>query len=105
MSKRLNPVREKEFQSSVVELAKLGGWLIYHTYRSTKSPAGFPDLVLVRERVLYRELKLDHTYPSEAQKGWLAALEGAGADVAVWRPRDWPDIERELLRPTAGDSR
>jgi hypothetical protein len=34
---------------------------------------------------------------SEDQAAWLLALGLAGAEVHVWRPSDWPEIE-ELLR-------
>ena len=35
---------EKGFQAAVVELARLRGWLVYHTYDSRRSAKGFPDL-------------------------------------------------------------
>ena len=49
---------EKAFQSDVMRVAKMLGWLCYHTFDSRRSASGFPDLVLVRERVLFRELKV-----------------------------------------------
>ena len=41
----------------VVDLARTLGWRVYHTYDSRRSQPGFPDLVLVRERILFLELK------------------------------------------------
>ncbi len=54
--------------------------------------AGWPDLVLVHDhRILFRELKSDRGVLSVEQQDWLHALERAGADVDVWRPKDWTD--------------
>lgn len=82
------------------------GWLGYHTHRSDRSPAGFPDLCLVRrERLIFAELKTDATAskPTAEQVTWLDALalvamQGATAspEVYLWRPRDWPDVQRIL---------
>lgn len=59
---------------------------------------GFPDLVIVGRRVLYRELKRMGEHPTAAQMGWLTRLEDAGQDVELWRPADLRSgrIEREL---------
>jgi hypothetical protein len=51
---------------------------------------GFPDLVIVGlDQVVYRELKTDRGRPAAEQDVWVAALAAAGADIAIWRPRDW----------------
>lgn len=89
---------EAELDDAVRQLAELYGWMRYHTYRSTRSPAGFPDLVLVRERILYRELKRDDGKLTVEQQRWGAALMAAGGDFAVWRPRDLDAIASELAR-------
>lgn len=91
---------EKEFQAAVVQLARLQGWLCYHTYDSRRSEPGFPDLVLVRDRVLFWELKGTNGKLSPAQVIWLDKLEAAGAEVDVWWPKDWKRIERVLSRRT-----
>jgi hypothetical protein len=90
---------EKAFQSDVIREAKRAGWKVYHTFDSRKSTKGFPDLVLAKDRVLYRELKTNTGETTVEQEGWLEVLKRAGADAGVWRPRDWPAIERELSRP------
>lgn len=80
---------ENEWMEQVRDLAKLYGWLGYHTHRSDRSDAGFPDLVLVKgERVVYVELKAEKGRLSPDQKKWLRALVAAGQETAVWRPSD-----------------
>ena len=61
---------------------------------------GWPDLVLVRDRVLYVELKSATGRLSEDQSEWLLALEKAHVEVHVWRPEQWTDgtIESVLRR-------
>lgn len=90
---------EKQFQEHVVALAHRLGWLVYHTFDSRRSAPGFPDLVLVRERTLFRELKSATGVVSPQQKVWLQALRSGGSDAAVWKPADLMSgvIERELV--------
>lgn len=118
------PESEKQLERAIVELAKLNGWLIYHTRDSRGSVAGFPDLTLVRGiRLLFIELKTEKGKVSKAQQEWLDVLgavaeEAAGRaedidgewgtgngercqthiEVHVFRPGDWPEIERVLRR-------
>ena len=87
---------EKQFQSHLVNFAKMRGWLVYHTYDSRRSEPGFPDLVLVRERVLFRELKTDKGRVTTAQKAWAESLEQTGSDYKLWRPSMMTDIYKEL---------
>jgi hypothetical protein len=80
---------EEQLLASVIELA---GWLkllSYHTRDSRRSAPGFPDLVLVGSRVLFRELKSSKGKVTEDQYRWIEALDAAGEDVDVWRPFDW----------------
>lgn len=68
------------------------GVLIYHTHNSRRSERGFPDLVIVLgDRVLYRELKAARGRLTPQQRTWLDRLTAAGADAGVWRPMDWLD--------------
>ena len=87
---------EKQFQSHIVQYAKRRGWLVYHTYDSRRSEPGFPDLVLVRERVLFRELKTDKGRLTQHQIAWGKHLRDAGSDYDVWRPSMMKDICKEL---------
>lgn len=70
-------------------LVKGRGGESYYATPTQADGKGFPDLVLVRgERILFRELKTDKSKVSAEQREWMIALEAAGADVGVWRPRD-----------------
>lgn len=89
---------ERQLQDHVIALARRLGWLCYHTHDSRRSQPGFPDLVMVRGRVLYRELKSSSGVVSPQQQVWLQQLQVAGADAGVWKPAHLMDgtIEREL---------
>lgn len=96
---------ENDFRDAVRQYAELSGWLVYFTANSRRSPPGFPDLCMVRDlRLVFAELKRDHREsPTEAQETWLEALRGVGGpiEVYVWRPSDWPEIEKRLARRAA----
>ncbi|HEX3331227.1 MAG TPA: VRR-NUC domain-containing protein [Gaiellales bacterium] len=90
-------VHEKGVQASVVHLARLLGWAVFYVRDSRGSPAGWPDLVLIRDdRLLFRELKTDRGRLSPDQQRCRERLEKTGADVGVWRPADWWTIEATL---------
>lgn len=100
MSADIGPMsgRESEagFQVAVINMAMYSGWKVYHTYDSRRSVPGYPDLTLVRDRILFRELKLDKGRLTVDQEEWIERLNAAGGDAGVWRPADWDAIEREL---------
>lgn len=98
---------EAEFQQAVIDLAHSRGWLVAHFRPARTSKGwrtaitgdpGFPDLVLARNgprggcRVLFIELKTETGRWTEAQQVWARRLPG----YALFRPRDWPRIERLL---------
>ena len=89
---------ERQFQNVVVRLARAAGWKVYHTHDSRRSAPGFPDLCMVRERVVFAELKTNTGRVSAAQRDWEKALRDAGAEVWIWRPDDMPIIERTLAK-------
>lgn len=91
-SSTLADLTERDWSSQVYELAKLLGWRRYHTYRSKHSAAGFPDEVLVRDRVVFLELKTEKGKPSPDQRDWLVALIQAGVEAYIARPRDLDDL-------------
>lgn len=100
---------EAAFTRRVLELAAGRGWLRFHarparTRSGWRTPVagdgvGFPDLVLVRGgRLVVAELKAGRNAPTAAQRRWLAALAAAGAEVYVWKPRDWPAVLAALAK-------
>ena len=103
-------MKESYFQSQVIMLAKLHGWLVMHTRAVEIRPgvwktplqghAGFPDLVLCHERrgVIFAELKSDKGKLSAMQVVWSEALTVAGQEVYCWRPKDIEDISTRLAR-------
>lgn len=113
-------VTETAFQRSVIELAQRLGWKVAHFRKAQnnrgqwRTPVaadgkGFPDLVLVRDRIIFAELKQDDKYPTPAQREWLDAINEATAgdpppcertivETRVWRPRDWDAIVGTLTR-------
>lgn len=94
---------EKQVQSAILDIARLLGWRVYHTFDSRKSEAGFPDLVLVRDRVVYAEIKRAGERPRPSQVDWLNALERAGAEVYVWTEDDYDEagaiLSQRVPRP------
>jgi len=91
-------ITEKQFSQQVVDLGHLYGWLIYRTWRSIHSPAGFPDLVMVRPpRLIFAELKSEKGKLTSVQEEWLARLGMLSAcEVFLWRPDDFEDIVEVL---------
>jgi hypothetical protein len=104
---------EAEFQAQVIDLARITGWKANHTRRSigkgrqwttATSVTGWPDLTLWRPGrggVIFAELKTDTGKVSLDQQTILASLRSAGAEVYVWRPRDWDEIVARLQRREA----
>ena len=109
---------EAQFQASVIELAELQGWRVYHVakvkgqLRATTS-LGYPDLTMVRgTRLIFAELKTEIGRVTDDQEKWLNDLQQVsdfveayapicgprGVIVTAWRPSDWPDIEQALKR-------
>lgn len=103
-------ISEKQLQQNIIKTATLNGWLVYHDYDSRRSTSGMPDLVLLHPKgwLHVAELKTERGRLSAAQKVWLRAFDLVAAILAtygvperyfgvhVWRPSDWPEIERLL---------
>lgn len=99
---------ERAFQSTVVELAKWGKWLV-HAERAAinrsgrwstpiQGHKGFCDLVMVRgSELIFAELKTDEGKLTAAQREWLNALQGAGVEAVIWRPGDLEMVKRRLV--------
>jgi Holliday junction resolvase len=97
-------VREADMQQTLMDAARLGGWLAYHAFDSRRSPEGYPDIVAIRggEMVAW-ELKTVQGRTTAAQEAWLAGFRAFGEahglgrwlDVRVVRPSDMAEcIER-----------
>ncbi len=99
-------ISEQDFQQQVIDLAHSLGWKIAHFrpaltdkgWRTAVSGdgAGFLDNVLVRERVIWAELKVTGKL-SPQQLNWFNWLKEAEQEVYVWRPADFDQIT-EILR-------
>lgn len=97
---------EAEFMAQVIAFAKMHGWAVVHfrpamTKRGWRTPVegdakGFVDLVLVKRRVIFAEVKADDGHLSAEQQEWAKRLEVAGQPVVIWRPRDWNAVQSEL---------
>jgi hypothetical protein len=94
-------VTERAFQQAVIDAAKLLGWRCYHTHDSRRSAPGFPDIVAVRERVIFAELKTARGALSQEQVAWLDALKAAGQEIHVWREDRWAEVVETLRRKGA----
>ena len=82
---------EAQLLAVVRDACRWSALLCYHTFDSRRSERGFPDLCIVGSHgVIFRELKTDRGRLTPDQRDWLDRLAEAGADVAVWRPADWP---------------
>lgn len=60
----------------------MAGVAWYHTYRSRRSPEGFPDYVIRTRPPIFAELKADGGTLSRSQAEWLEGL-AAGGQVAL----------------------
>lgn len=101
-------VLERDWQAQVIDLARLCGWRVAHfrpalTKHGWRTPvaadgAGFPDLILVRDRLIAAELKTANGKTTSEQDAWLAALAAAGVETHVWRPDDTDQVLAALRR-------
>lgn len=92
-------LKGRPLQKGIIELAHRLGWRVAHTppikgehgWRTAVAAdgKGFPDLVLVRERVVWAEVKGDSDRMRPEQLDWQTALRLAGQEVYVWTPDDW----------------
>jgi hypothetical protein len=87
---------EADFQRDVARWFKqMGGWRVYHTYQSTHSTHGFPDLAFVHSTARisgHSELKTEKGKVTDDQADWLADYADAGELVYLWRPSDIDEI-------------
>ncbi len=89
---------EKEFQADVREIADDYGWTVFTTWNSRRSPAGEPDLRMVRPpRYLVAELKAEKGVMSALQLKAEGLLRGCpGVEYFRWYPHDMNQIHLVL---------
>jgi hypothetical protein len=103
---------EADLERTVVDAAKTLGWRVAHFRPAQNSRgnwrtpvaydgAGFPDLVLVRDRLVVAELKSDKGRVSAAQQDWLNMFRAAGVETYVWRPKDLNEVFQVLQTKTS----
>lgn len=103
LTARAGTITEAQLQGTVEQMATVLGWRWYHTYRSDRSPKGFPDLVMIhpgQTRTIWAELKSERGRLTREQRAWINDLDTAGAEVYVWRPVDL--IEGRILATLQG---
>lgn len=100
---------ELEFTREVIKWAQALGWQVAHFRPAQRKGqwmtamlgnAGYPDLTLVRDRVIFAELKLPGNRPSVAQQRWSIHLANAHAEQYLWHPADLPEIIKILRHRT-----
>jgi hypothetical protein len=91
-------MNESSFRQQVIDLLKLFGWRYYFTWNSIHSPAGFPDIVAIREkRLIFAELKGTNGELTAEQYEWLYNLQRTiWQEAYVWKPEDFNEIEECL---------
>ena len=103
-------MKEAELQKAIIEMAQFFSWRVAHFRTSLDAHgkyqtavagdgSGFPDLVLVRERIIFAELKVGKNKLSAAQEAWRDAILTAGGNWYEWREGHWMNGEiEEILR-------
>ena len=100
---------EKAFQAQVVAFLQDHGYLVYHTFDSRRCEPGYPDLDVVAGPKwrscyiahFYVELKREHGRITDDQQKWIDCLRAVGETVHVWRPSEWPNIQRLFDLPAS----
>ena len=86
--------------AEIRKLAKVHGWVCFHTYDSRKSEPGFPDVTLCDgTSLLMYELKTNTGKLTPEQAQWQALLAHTGlVETGIWRPSMWRQIAARLTR-------
>ena len=102
--------RGSDLEADVIKLARMLRWKVAH-WRSVpvkynnrtvyQTPvqadgAGWPDMVCVRERIVFIECKSGSGRLSPEQKAWKALLESTGAEYYVVGDDDLQDLAARL---------
>lgn len=101
----LKSISEKDLQLGLIQAATVLGWTVHaerpaQTSNGWRTPIqgypGFPDLVLVRDRILFVELKSEAGKLSQSQTDWQERLKAANGDYRLLRPSDIDNFLKEL---------
>lgn len=93
---------ETEFQRTVVDFARLLGWRVRVVDQRNargqlrarhEDQQGWPDLLLVKDRVVWLELKAFGKSLSPTQVECIRELREAGAEVHVVTPAHWLSLQ------------
>jgi hypothetical protein len=103
--------QEKLFMNSVMQIAKMNGWLIHHPTPHQVRPgvfrsdgAGVPDLMLVSTNgrgIIWAELKIEAGRLSPIQEHWGNNIKANGGEYYVWRPSQIDLIAERLGKNAA----
>lgn len=108
---KANPTPEREFQTTLVSVLEVFGYVVEHTYplrtqhgwRTGSTLKGKPDLIALRPpRLLAIEVKGEHTVLEEPQRAVLSLYaEIPSCRAWVIRPNDppWPVVQEWIRRP------
>ena len=102
--------RGDPWQATVIDTAKMFGWTVAH-FRPVfdgkrkrwitgiaADGKGYPDLTLVRDRVVFAELKSGTGRLTNEQAWWLEKLRSAGVEAYEWRDTDYEGVVAVLRR-------
>lgn len=99
---------EAQFLKEVLALAKRNGWRSFHQRPGLTAKGrwvsavqgdgkGFPDTLFLRAgRLVVMELKVGSNDATMEQEDWIDAFAHVGAEVGIYWPEHWSDIERVL---------
>jgi len=110
-------ISEAAWSAVVRDAAHHGGWLMTHFrpgrtdqgWRTAlEGDPGWPDWIFCHptlHRFVVAELKSQKGVWPPHEREWFDALAGAGVEVYLWRPSDWPQVESVLLGHVLGAQR
>jgi hypothetical protein len=90
---------ERKFATTVVGFMRRHGWKVQRNGWvgvGNQHVKGFPDMVCVREDILFVELKTTTGKLKPAQEEWMDSIKAAGGHWELWRPRDWEALKARL---------
>jgi VRR-NUC domain len=104
----LRTITEKEWTTTVIEVAKLNRWLVHHSRTAIMQSGrwatplagntGLPDLIMLKPpHQIVAELKTETGVLTDEQIRWLKAFAAVpGVRAFVWRPSDLDTVWRVL---------